>query len=155
MSPCTYRIPWWSSPGQRLSQLGLRGRSYGYKSRAWIRERARSLAGSRTQPQPRKSSLDGPHSLHLPSSLFLHQQLSSSPHFSIQNQISSFKQFALKMHSLHLLLTMAIGVCFFIPPLVQTICMDLDDDDIDELMFYHNAIRANVHPRAANMRQMV
>ena len=59
------------------------------------------------------------------------------------------------MHSLHLLVGIAFGLCLFMPPLVQSVCLDLNDNDVDELLFYHNAIRASVNPQAANMRQMV
>ena len=59
------------------------------------------------------------------------------------------------MHSLHLLLCIALGPYFVMLPLVQSTCLDLDENDVNELLFYHNAIRAGVEPPAANMRQMV
>ena len=59
------------------------------------------------------------------------------------------------MCSLHLLLGITFGLCLIMPPLVQPLCLDLNNEDIQELLFYHNSIRSSVHPQAANMRQMV
>lgn len=50
-------------------------------------------------------------------------------------------------------MVIAFGLCFFMPSPVQLVCLDLNDNDVDELLFYHNTIRASVDPRAVNMRQ--
>ena len=39
--------------------------------------------------------------------------------------------------------------------LCHTTTGPVNENDINELLFYHNAIRASVEPPAANMRQMV
>ena len=85
----------------------------------------------------------------------IRQKFSEYTHFSIPTNQDSRTSNCIKMHSACLLLGIAFGLCFFMPPLVHSVCLDLNSNDVDELLYYHNAIRASVDPQAENMRQMV
>lgn len=67
-----------------------------------------------------------------------------------------------KMHSLHLLLSIGLGLCFFMSPLIQSgeISGDdcdvyMPDDFVNITVALHNFYRAHVYPSAANMKKMV
>ena len=78
----------------------------------------------------------------------------ASPHFSTCRTTPQTLSQS-KTYLLYLLLAIGIGLCFFIPPLVKSVCLDLNDNDIDELLFYHNVVRSSINPPATNMRQLV
>ena len=65
------------------------------------------------------------------------------------------------MHSLQLLLGIALGLCFFIPPPVQSgdiknNCGTYVSDDFEDIVvLLHNFYRAHVYPPAADMKRMV
>ena len=67
-----------------------------------------------------------------------------------------------KMRSLHLLVGIGLGLCFFMPPLVLSgeiggddCDVYMPDDFVNITVALHNFYRAHVYPSAANMKKMV